>query len=326
MSDGFKSIWLYGKFLFSVFTFLVCFDNHPAVAQNSRVIPFSIKIESRHNAFPGDTISLNIVKTGGSEEAHGFDFMIGFDQSKLYNPFISYGELFYIPGDFEWELLALDTGPFLECEQGGCPSGLIEITSFAETNNGPHHPKTDPETGRIKIIPDNTVLFSVNFHVTDYLDPAEPFLPIFFFWTLCSDNQVAFTYEYDGPFDIRSAFSLSVFDSDGLPGWIEITDYNSQFPTNFGAPNECISTEMSERLCDFFNGGLSWGCGDVNSDGRINILDIIFLINLKYKDGPLPNILEFGDINNDTLIDILDIIYFINYIYKEGPQPDCPQP
>ena len=71
---------------------------------------------------------------------------------------------------------------------------------------------------------------------------------------------------------------------------------------------------------------MSWGCGDVNSDGRINILDIIYLINLKYKDGPPPVVPQFGNINNDGSIDILDIIYLINYIYKEGPQPDCPQP
>lgn len=326
MSVGFKIIWLYGKFLFLVFTFLICFINDRAVAQNGVVVPFSIKIESAQNAFPGDTISLKIIKTGGSEEAHGFDLMIGYDRSKLYDASISYGELFYIPGDFEWELLALDSGPFPECVPGGCPSGLIEITSMAETANGPHHPKTDPGTGKIKVIPDNTVLFSVNFKVADYLDPATRFLPIFFFWTLCSDNQIAFTYEQDGPFDIRSAFSRSVFDSDGLPGWIEITDYNSQFPTNLGTPEECISSEMSERLCDFFNGGMSWGCSDVNTDGMINIIDIVFLINHKYKAGPSPVISEFADLNADTSIDILDIIYLINYVYKEGPQPDCPRP
>jgi len=326
MSDRFNSVWLYAKFRFPLFIFLIFFISSSAVAGDNGAIPFSIKIEGRNNAIPGDTISLNVIKTGGTEEAHGFDFMIGFDRSKVYSPSISYGELFLIPGDFEWELLALDTGPFPECEQGGCPSGLIEMISIADTDNGPAHPKTDPETGRIKVIPDNTVLFSVNFHVADYLDPAEPFIPIFFFWTLCSDNQIAFTYEYDGPFDIRSAFSRSVFDSDGLPGWIEITDYNSEFPTNLGAPNECIVSEMSERFCDYFNGSLSWGCGDVNADGRVNILDCIFLINMKYKNGPPPGIFEFGDINNDTSIDILDIIYLINYIYKDGPQPVCPQP
>lgn len=326
MSDGFKTNWLYGNFLFLIFICLVCFVNHPVLAQNTGVIPFALKIESRTNALPGDTISLNIIKIAGSEEAHGFDLMIGFDQTKLSDPYISQGELYDIPGEFEWEMLDLDTGPFPECEPGGCPSGLIAITSMADTNDGLPHPKTDPETGRIKVIPDNTVLFTVHFQVADYLDPAEQFIPIFFFWTLCSDNQIAFTFEYDGILEIRSAFSLSVFDPYDSYGWINITDNNSQFPTNQGAPDDCIFMERSERLCDFFNGGLSWGCGDVNSDGRINILDIIFVINLKYKDGPLPNTPEFADFNNDTSIDILDVIFLINYIYKDGPPPDCPQP
>ncbi len=329
MLNSFKTNWLNGKFLFGVFTLLICFAFHSTVAQAADVIPYSIKIESRTNALPGDTITLNVIKTDGTEMAYGFDFMIGFDQSKLSNPTISYGELFIVPGDFEWELLALDDGPFPECGQGGCPSGLIELISMADTDNGIHHPIKDPETGKIKVIPNNTVLFSINFQIADYLDPTEPYVPVFFFWTLCSDNQVAFAYDYDGPYDVRSAFSRLVMDSDGLPGWINITDYNSQFPTNQGAPEECIllnMTGMSERLCDFFNGGVSWGCSDVNSDGRINILDIIFLINLKYKNGPLPNIEEYGDLNNDTSIDILDIVYLLNYIYKNGPQPDCPQP
>ncbi len=329
MSNSFKTIWLNSKFLFIVLTILIGFVHHLSVAQDAGVIPYSIKIESKINALPGDTITLNIIKTGGTEMAYGFDFMIGFDQSKLSNPTISYGEPFIIPGDFEWELLVLDDGPFLECGQGGCPSGLIELISIADTDNGIHHPKTDPGTGKIKVLPNNTVLFSINFQIADYLDPTNPYVPIFFFWTLCSDNQIAFAYDYDGLFDIRSAFSRFVMDSDGLPGWINITDYNSQFPTNLGAPDECILLDMSgmsERLCDYFNGGLSWGCSDVNSDGRINILDIIFLINLKYKDGPLLNIQEYGDLNNDTSIDILDIVYLLNYIYKNGPQPDCPQP
>ncbi|MCP4705868.1 MAG: hypothetical protein GY865_14810 [candidate division Zixibacteria bacterium] len=67
------------------------------------------------------------------------------------------------------------------------------------------------------------------------------------------------------------------------------------------------------------------GCGDVNLDGTINILDIVLLINYVYKGGPAPAELNDADVNNDTEIDILDIVLLINYKYKSGPPPNCPE-
>jgi len=64
-----------------------------------------------------------------------------------------------------------------------------------------------------------------------------------------------------------------------------------------------------------------YSCGDCNTDDLINILDIVFLINFIYKDGPAPNPLELGRIDGDELINILDVVYLINYIYKDGPAP-----
>ena len=70
-------------------------------------------------------------------------------------------------------------------------------------------------------------------------------------------------------------------------------------------------------------------CGNVNGDELVNILDIVYLINYKYKQGPAPDPIESGDVNSldqpDGLINILDIVYLINYKYKDGPEPVCPQ-
>lgn len=64
-------------------------------------------------------------------------------------------------------------------------------------------------------------------------------------------------------------------------------------------------------------------CGDANLDFGVDILDIVYLIEYKFKDGPAPEIMTISDVNHDTNVDILDIIYMIEYKFKDGPAPDC---
>jgi len=63
--------------------------------------------------------------------------------------------------------------------------------------------------------------------------------------------------------------------------------------------------------------------GEVNGTPPINILDIVALINYKYKGGaaPAPYELCNGDPNGDCAINILDIVFLINYKYKSGSAP-----
>ncbi len=65
-------------------------------------------------------------------------------------------------------------------------------------------------------------------------------------------------------------------------------------------------------------------CGDVDGLEGINILDIVFLINYKYKNGPAPDPLIAGDVDGISPVNILDVVYLINYKYKDGPDPACP--
>ena len=62
-------------------------------------------------------------------------------------------------------------------------------------------------------------------------------------------------------------------------------------------------------------------CGDCNSDGSIDVGDVIYLINYLYKTGPVPNPMESGDTNQDGEVNVGDVIYLINYLFKEGPSP-----
>jgi len=61
--------------------------------------------------------------------------------------------------------------------------------------------------------------------------------------------------------------------------------------------------------------------GDVNGDGKINVTDVIFLVNFLFKNGPEPNPPPAGDINADCVTTVSDIVYLINYLYKGGAAP-----
>jgi Dockerin type I domain len=62
-------------------------------------------------------------------------------------------------------------------------------------------------------------------------------------------------------------------------------------------------------------------CGDVNLDGRVNILDISMLIEYLYKSHKAPPIAEMADVNNTIVVNVLDITFLINNLYKGGPVP-----
>jgi len=68
------------------------------------------------------------------------------------------------------------------------------------------------------------------------------------------------------------------------------------------------------------------GCGDLNSDSKIDILDILYFIDYKYKKGPSPLCdpeTSCADLNSDGVLNILDILYLIDYKFKNGPKPVC---
>lgn len=63
--------------------------------------------------------------------------------------------------------------------------------------------------------------------------------------------------------------------------------------------------------------------GDANSDGSLNVSDLVYLINYLFKGGSAPNPLLLADLNNDEYLTVSDVIYLINYLFKGGPSPIC---
>jgi len=66
--------------------------------------------------------------------------------------------------------------------------------------------------------------------------------------------------------------------------------------------------------------------GDANGSGRVDGVDIIYLVNYLKDLGPEPDPLLSGDTNGDCLVNGLDVIYLVNYFKGIGPAPiqtDC---
>ena len=61
--------------------------------------------------------------------------------------------------------------------------------------------------------------------------------------------------------------------------------------------------------------------GDVDSNGKIDVSDVVYLINYCYKGGPAPNPLLKGDVTADGLVNANDIIHLINYLFRYGMPP-----
>lgn len=64
-------------------------------------------------------------------------------------------------------------------------------------------------------------------------------------------------------------------------------------------------------------------CGDLDDNGEVNVLDIIYFIDFKFKDGPAPTIMEAADVDGNGEVNVLDIIYMIDFKFKDGPDPAC---
>jgi len=65
------------------------------------------------------------------------------------------------------------------------------------------------------------------------------------------------------------------------------------------------------------------GPGDINEDTKINVGDVVMLINWIFKSGPGPRCPDTWDTNGDCKINVADGIYHINYVFKGGPKPKC---
>lgn len=65
-------------------------------------------------------------------------------------------------------------------------------------------------------------------------------------------------------------------------------------------------------------------CGDADNDGLVNLLDLLYIIDFLYTDGPEPPIPAAADVDASGSCDLVDILELIDHLYGEGAKLNCP--
>lgn len=68
--------------------------------------------------------------------------------------------------------------------------------------------------------------------------------------------------------------------------------------------------------------GSSLAAGDADNDGVVTAADVVSVINYLYRDGFLINERN-ADVNGDCRVDVLDVVYLMDHVYEGRGLPNC---
>ncbi len=80
-------------------------------------------------------------------------------------------------------------------------------------------------------------------------------------------------------------------------------------------PFSVLANEQCSSCCEL--------AGDANSDGKVNIADVQFVISWLFSAGEDPECFAEGSANGDEKLNIADVSYIISWLFSGGPGPVC---
>jgi hypothetical protein len=186
------------------------------------------------------------------------------------------------------------------------------------------------------VLPAGTVLFTLDFLVSNDYNVAGMFAPVNFYWMDCGDNAVAFNYRSADPLEVTTGVSKQVFWYNGNP-YLEVTDFNFGFPTYYGVQTECLENPLPDKpvpdtFVVFYGGGVDIiptdeidARGDVNLNGVANeIADAVVFTNYFIYGASAFTVNYEGqkaatEINGDGIaLTVADLVYLIRVIVGDA--------
>jgi hypothetical protein len=197
-------------------------------------------------------------------------------------------------GQYYWRVTASNTYGF---------SGRSAVWGFAIQSGG--LPPAAPEL----LLPGDGFISPLAFLDFDWSDPlgADRYAI-----QIASEPQFAVPIEYDSSLvdsSYRNADSLA----DGIYFW------------RVKAANDYGWSEYSDAwsfTVAVDTGGIEYTVGDANHDGRVNGIDVVYMVSF-FKGGPPPPLEIDGfypeaDVNGNCIVNGIDVVYFVAYL-KGGP-------
>jgi hypothetical protein len=154
-----------------------------------------------------------------------FEFVLGWDTAQLSLVQVLPGDIFDIPGAFEWEQFEYS---LVEDCIGDCPGGLVRVSAVADIDGDGHQPMS-------LILPPLGIPFTLEFETVAEAEFAGLYIPIQFFWTQCEDNSMKLVTDWPGePDQVVRGYSDWVHNADLTSFWIPTCEG--------GLPHHCGGT------------------------------------------------------------------------------------
>ncbi len=164
------------------------------------------------------------------------------------------------------------------------------------------------------------------FSLTFPLNHASTPRGVYFDWEIASDPDVSDLVRYD--LYVSTSFHFpqdsTTIDSNIIASeYIKMLDLGTHY-WKVKAKDNCGAAIWCDQIKYFTVTGIPYiTVGDLNSDGFIEVQDVVFCINYLYRSGSAPEPMAAGDCNCDGVIDISDAVYLTNYLFRKGPSPEC---